>query len=347
MIDRNKHTRSRLRGMAPLVLALLAGLAFASSAQAQTKVGLGTAGSFAVLAGSTVTNSGPTVVSGSLGVSPLLSITGFPPGIVINGSQYTGAGAAGAQADLGTAYDDAAGRFCNLDLSTLDLGGMTLTSGVYCFTSGAGLTGTVTLDGQGDKDSVFIFKVGTQLTVASAARVRLINGAQACNVFWKVDTATLGTTARFKGTVMALTQITAATGARVQGRLLARNAETTLQTNTITRSTCDSAGPTVTIGGAPSSPCVATDFRLRIGFNDRSGVETIRVLLDGNLIRQQTNQGQQGQLFVWIRAAHLSSARHTIRVVATDQLGNVRTLTRTFRRCNRVSAELTGRHIVR
>jgi hypothetical protein len=344
--------RATLRGMALLVLALLGALALASTAQAQTKVGLGTAGSFAVLAGSEVTNTGPTVVSGSLGVSPLLAISGFPPGIVINGSQYTGAGAAGAQAALTTAYDDAAGRFCDSDLSTQDLGGMSLTSGVYCFTSDAGLTGTVTLNGQGNANSVFIFQVGSSLTVANAARVRLINGAQACNVFWQIGiTATLGTTARMRGTVMALTSITAATGATVQGRLLARNAETTLQTNTITRSPCDSAGPAVTIGGAPGdnvpgnpvragAPCIAVDFRLRIRAHDPSGIRRVDVLLDGNRIRRSDH----GQFNVWIRAERLTSARHTLRVVATDNLGNQRVQTRNFRRCARATLPaFTGR----
>ena len=352
MTNGKNTTRSMLRWIGPPVLGLLAAAALASAAQAQT-VGMGTAGSYAVLAGSEVTNTGATVVNGNLGVSPGLAVSGFPPGIV-NGTIYAGAAAAGAKADLILAYDDAAGRACDEDLSTQDLGGMSLTSGVYCFSSTAGLTGTVTLDGQGNANSVFIFQVGSSLTAASGSRVRLINGAQACNVFWQIGiTATLGTTTTFRGTVMALTSITAATGATVQGRLLSRNAETTLQTNTITRSACDTAAPTTRIGGAPgdgvpgnpvsigNNRCVEQDFRLRINSRDISGVRRVDVILDGRRIKRSINDGQ---FVVWVRAEHLTAGRHTLRVVTIDRLGNRRVQTRTFGRCARAALPaLAGR----
>ncbi|MFN2389860.1 MAG: ice-binding family protein, partial [Actinomycetota bacterium] len=202
-------------------------------------VDLGTAGSFAVLAGTTVTNTGTTSVDGDLGVSPGTAVTGFPPGQV-NGTIHRGdAVAAQAQSDLTVAYNSAAGRACDFVLTGSDLGGMTLTPGVYCFASSAQLTGTVTLDAQGDPSAVFIFQIGSTLTTASGSSVNLINGASACNVFWQVgSSATLGTGTSFAGNILALTSITAQTGTTVQGRLLARNGAVTLDTNVVDASAC-------------------------------------------------------------------------------------------------------------
>ncbi|MEA2516978.1 MAG: hypothetical protein QOG16_816 [Actinomycetota bacterium] len=228
----------------------------AGAASNPAPVGLGTADSFAVLAGSTVTNTGPTVVNGDLGVSPGNSVTGFPPGTV-NGTVHSGdAVAAQAQSDLTAAYNDAAGRSCDVDLTGTDLGGLTLTSGVYCFASSAQLTGTLTLDAQGDPSAVFIFQIGSTLTTASGSNVSLINGAQSCNVFWKVgSSATLGTNTRFKGSILALTSNTLNTNATVDGRTLARNGAVTLDSNTITRQSCSTSSPTPSpTGGGTSSP---------------------------------------------------------------------------------------------
>jgi hypothetical protein len=240
------------------VLALAFGVVVvgrAGARAAEAPVDLGTAASFAVLAGSTVTNIGPSVVGGDLGVSPGTAITGFPPGIVNGTIHATDAVAAQAQADLTIAYNSAAGRACNVVLTDQDLGGLTLTSGVYCFSTSAQLTGTLTLDAQGDPNAVFIFQVGSTLITASGSNVALINGAQACNVFWQVgSSATLGTDSHFVGTILALTSITANTGADVDGRLLARNGAVTLDDNTVTVPTvCDTttttAGPTTTTPG--------------------------------------------------------------------------------------------------
>jgi hypothetical protein len=201
--------------------------------------------SFAVLAGSTVTNTNtPTIVTGNLGVSPGSAITGFPPGIVAGGTIHAAdAVAAQAQTDLTTLYNALAGDTCTTDLSGQDLGGKTLTPGVYCFSSSAQLTGTLILNGLGNSASVFIFKTGSTLTTASASSVSLINSASSCGVYWQIgSSATLGTGTALAGNIVALTSITLNTGASVSGRVLARNGAATLDDNNVT--VC-SGGPTV------------------------------------------------------------------------------------------------------
>ena len=218
---------------------------------AQAPVGMGTAGNFAVLAGSAVTNTGPSVISGSLGLSPGSAVSGFPPGIVIAGTTQVANGVAlQAKNDLVTAYNDAAGRSSTATISG-DLAGRTLTSGVYTAASSLGLSGQLTLDGQGNPAAVFIFQAGSSLIVGSGADVILIGGAQACNVYWQVgSSATIGTSAAFVGNILALTSVTMTTGATLQGSALARNGAVTLDTNTITRAVCaaPSGGSTTTTG---------------------------------------------------------------------------------------------------
>jgi hypothetical protein len=149
---------------------------------------LGTAQGFAVLGGSAVSNTGPTIIApGNLGVAPgfLPSITGFPPGIVIGEIHAApDAVAIQAQSDTTIAYNDLAGRPCNFTLTGQNLGGLTLVPGVYCFTSSAQLTGTLTLDAQGDPGAVWIFQIGSTLTTASNSSVNVIGDGQLCNVFW-------------------------------------------------------------------------------------------------------------------------------------------------------------------
>jgi len=204
---------------------------------AVTPVGLGTAESFAVLAGTTVTNTGPSMITGDLGVSPGSAVTNFPPGIVLGGTIHTtDAVATQAQADVTTAYNDTAGRPPSAMVGT-ELGGRTLVGGVYRGGT-LGITGTLTLDAQGDPDAVFIFQAASTLTTASASRVRLINGSSPCNVFWQIgSSATLGTASTFLGTVLALASVTANTGASISGRLLARTGAITLDASTVNRST--------------------------------------------------------------------------------------------------------------
>ena len=220
---------------------------------AATDPGLGTALSFAALGGSTVTNTGPSVITGDLGVWPGSSVTGFPPG-VLNGTQHlTDAVALQAQSDLTTAYNAAAAQPPTQDLTGQDLGGKVLIPGVYRFSSSAQLTGALTLDGQGAKNSIFIFQIGSTLTTASASTVSVINGASACDVWWQIgSSATLGTTTTLRGNLMALTSITLTTGANIPaGRALARNGALTMDTNTISAPT--SCGVTSS-SGVPASP---------------------------------------------------------------------------------------------
>lgn len=214
-------------------------------------VPLGTAEAFAVLGGQTVTNTGPSVVTGDLGVSPGSSIAGFPPGIVVGAIHATDTVAVQAQSDLTIAYNDAAGRASDSTISG-DLGGLTLTPGVYTSASSLGLTGVLTLDGQGDEDAVFIFQVGSTLTTASASQVLLTGSAQACNVVWQVgSSATLGTNSLFSGNILALTSVTVTTGSVLNGRALARNGAVTLDTNAVSRAVC--AAPVTTTTTAPGT----------------------------------------------------------------------------------------------
>ncbi len=209
-----------------------------------TAPSLGTADSFVVLGGSAVTNTGPSVITGDLGVSPGTSITGFPPGLVVGATHQTDAVALQAQNDTTTAYNVLAGEACGSTISA-DLGGQTLVPGVYCASSTAGLTGTLTLDAGGDPNAVFVFEIGSALTTATDSSVLLINGAQQCHVFWQVgSSATLGTRTHFIGNILALTSISLNTDATLAGRALARNGAVTLDTNTISTPTCAAQGNT-------------------------------------------------------------------------------------------------------
>jgi hypothetical protein len=237
-LSRSPLARARTLGLAAVAsllgLALLASTALA----AQPPVGLGTADSYAVLAGQTVTNTGPSTVNGDLGVTPGAAITGFPPGTVNGTVHAADAVALQAQSDLTTAYNDAAGRTPPAAIPA-DLGGLTLTGGVYKSASALGLTGALTLDAQGDPNTVFIFQAASTLITASASHVNLINGAQPCNVFWQVgSSATFGTTSVFVGNVMALTSISLNNGVALQGRALARNGSVTLINDTISAAHC-------------------------------------------------------------------------------------------------------------
>lgn len=210
--------------------------------QINAAVPLGTAGNFAVLAGSTVTNTGPSIIDGGdVGVSPGSAIVGFPPGVITPPHTMHAADAVALQAqkDLTTAYDVAAGLALTQDLTGQDLGGLTLLPGVYFFSSSAQLTGTLTLDALGDPDAEFVFQIGSTLTTASNSSVVTINGGltPGCDVFWQIgSSATLGTDTTFQGHILALTSITMTTGSSIlHGSALARNGAVTLDDVRITQ----------------------------------------------------------------------------------------------------------------
>jgi hypothetical protein len=228
---------------------------------------LGTAASFAVLAGSTVTNTGPTTIDGDLGVSPGTAVTGFPPGIVSGTMHEADAVAGTAQHDLTTAYNALAGLPFNENLTGQDLGGMTLLPGVYFFSSSAQLTGTLTLNAQGNDNALWVFEIGKTLTTASSSVVQVINGGPDDGLFWQVgSSATLGTGTSFEGSILAAQSITLDTGAIIPcGRALAENAAVTMDTNVIstactatqgwsTSQASELGGPNGTLGVALSSP---------------------------------------------------------------------------------------------
>jgi outer membrane autotransporter protein len=228
---------SSVRRLSRLYAAIaFASIALPSLAHAQVP-NLGSAANFAVLAGSTATNTGPSVLEGSLGVSPGSAVTGFPPGMVVApGGIFVGnAVALQAQIDLAIGYNQAASRPATADLSGQNLGGLTLTPGVYNFTSVAQLNGVLTLNALGNPNAVFIFNIGSTLNTGSASSVTMIGGGLGSNVYWRVgSSATLGTTTAFTGDILALTSITLNTGANITcGSALARNGAVTLDTNNI------------------------------------------------------------------------------------------------------------------
>ena len=204
----------------------------ADAAAAVPKISIGVAATYCALGATTVTNTGNTVCNRDVGVYPGTAITGFPPG---TGTLHPGdASAKAAQTAAHAAYTSAVALPPTATL-TGDLGGKTLTPGVYRFSSSAQLTGTLTLNGQNDKNAQFVFQIGSTITTASAAKVVLINGARACHVIWAVgSSATLGTTTAFQGDVLAVTSITATTGVSNVGSLIALGAAVTLDTNKLT-----------------------------------------------------------------------------------------------------------------
>jgi hypothetical protein len=193
---------------------------------------------FAVLAGSSVTNTGATSITGDLGLSPGTSIGGFPPGILVGTQLINGVLATQAKLDLTTAYNDAAGR-TSTDIVTLsgNIGGLTLSPGLYKSTSSLSISsGDLTFDAKGNASAVFIIQIASSLTTTSGRKVFLIGGAVPSNIFWQVgSSATFGTTSVFKGTVMAMQSITFNTGATLDGRALARTGGVTMAGNTIVK----------------------------------------------------------------------------------------------------------------
>jgi hypothetical protein len=344
--------------LASVLLLLLAGTAQAATPPVQ----LGTTASFGVVGGSTITNTGPTVINGDLGLHPGTAVTGFPPGTVNGAMHLTDAVALQAKTDLVTGYDDAAGRPLTAT-SPPDIGGQVLTSGVYR-TGGVpalGLTGNLSLDAQGDPSAVFIFQIQSTLTTATDSSITLLNGAQSCNIFWQVgSSAPLGTRTAFKGNVLALTSISVEDAVTVDGRLLARNGAVTLINDTINRSTCagatggttggggtdtgtrspyatDKTGPRVYVGGIPTS--TTRNFTTRVGATDTSGLAFVHVYLDGRLV-----SSTRTAVAVVIKARGLRAGVHVITVVTRDRAGNQTVVRRRFTRASvtHVQPHFTG-----
>jgi len=267
MVNLSSHASRRTAGYSLLAACLVLGTAMAVIIATQSVAGaavatvnLGTAGSFGVLAGTTVTNvptpvATHTIINGDLGVSPGTAITGFPPGVV-NGAVHDADGvAAGAQSDLTVAYNDAAGRSPSGSVGPFIGAGQVLAPGVYNATTSLDVGGRLTLNAHGDPSAVWIFQVGSTLVTDSASSIRLTGGAQACNVFWQVgSSATLGTHSSFQGSVLALASITVTTGDTIIGRALARNGAVTLDHDTITVPTCTTPSPTPTITTTTPTP---------------------------------------------------------------------------------------------
>jgi len=217
---------------------VLASLAWAGTAA----VSLGTAQSFAVLGASTVTNTGASVITGDVGVSPGTAITGFPAGSTFHAGDAV---ALQAQADVTTAYNDLAGRACGSILSGQDLGGQTLTAGVYCFSSSAQQTGNLTLDAEGATNAEFIFQISSTMVTSANSVVLLVNGTNPCKVFWQVgDSATIGIATAFQGNIIAQNSITLSGGAALSGRAIARTGAVTMDTIVVSTASCVSGGTT-------------------------------------------------------------------------------------------------------
>jgi hypothetical protein len=201
-------------------------------------INLGSAKPFCVLGASAVTNTGPSILLGDLGVSPGSAITGFPPGIVYGTTHIADAAAQQAQVDATIAYATLAALSPTQDLTGQDLGGLTLLPGVYHFSSSAQLTGVLTLDTLGDPGALFVFQIGSTLTTASGSSILVKHSRSACAVYWQVgSSATLGTGSALVGTIIASQDITLTSAAKIHnGRAIARNGAVTMGANSINRS---------------------------------------------------------------------------------------------------------------
>ena len=205
---------------------------------------------FAILGATpSVTCTGASIVTGDVGISPAASITGFPVPCTIVGTLHANdANAIAAQGELTTAFNTLTAQSCGLDLTGTNLGGLTLTPGVYCFSSSAAITGTLTLNAQGDPNAVWVFQTGTTLT--TAGDVVFINGGNPCGAQWRIgSSATIGSGSNMAGNILAQISITLVSGADLIGRALARTGAVTMDTNNVSFAAC---GASAGAGGAPA-----------------------------------------------------------------------------------------------
>ena len=237
---------------------------------------LGSARSFAVLGGQTVTSTGGTNITGNLGVSPGITLTGFPPATVATGAIHLGdAVALQAQLDLITAYNALKAQACTVNLTGQELSGLVLKPGVYCFSTSAAisLVSNLILDAQGNPNAVFIFQIGSTLTTGNNTAVKVINGGSDCNVYWQVgSSATVGVGTALAGNIIALSSITLQTGATLSGRALTQNAAVSLDNNAVSFATCAAVPPTADLAitvtsGQPSAAPGSTFAYLVSVFN--------------------------------------------------------------------------------
>lgn len=272
------------------VLVIITAAPTVCSAASQPTVDLGTTAGFAVLAGRTITNTGTTTINGSVGgnvgLYPGSDFTG-QTSVIVEGQIHVADDVARlAKEDLVLAYDDAAGRIPVTRIAT-ELGGTTLIPGTYDSADGTfQITGTLTLDAQGDPDGIFVFKTGSTLITMSGSNINIINGARFCRTFWQVgSSATLGTNSHFVGHIFALQSIDAKTGATVQGQLMARNGAVTLDNNTITNGICE------TTSIVPGEDVVIPGEEVVIPItSDQDVVEPI--VKEGNVVSATVTGGQ-------------------------------------------------------
>ncbi len=258
-------------------------------------IDLKSADSFAVLAGTTITNTGTTVIDGDVGLHPGTEFTGEDEAVISGEVEIDNAVALQAKDDLVEAYDAAAGR--PSETTDSELGGKTFKPGVYSSETSLQITGTLILDGEDNPDSVFIFQAGSTLTTATDSKIELINGASCNNVFWQVgSSATLGTNSEFAGNILALTSITVDTGAEIQGRLLARNGAVTLANNTINKCVDDTSDDDTPVDETPVDETPVDDTK------DDSSEEITPIPQTG----QSTNY--MSALFIGVAAAIFAGA---------------------------------------
>jgi len=234
---KDRRTKTVLAALLPMLATSIAVIA-SPSASAATAISLGQASNFAVLAGAGISNTGSSSVQGDLGTSPTVSFSDSGA-LVLNGAYHFGdATATAAKTDLATAYASAVASAPAVAVTT-DLGGQTLLPGTYVNTAGVGVTGTLTLDAQGNPNSVFVIQTPLSLNTAAASQVNIINGGQACNVFWQVGTTTnLGANSDFKGNILTTSNFVGGANAKVSGRVLSVAGSVALNSNTIVKPSC-------------------------------------------------------------------------------------------------------------